>query len=73
MRNDDLAVLSVDVGTLDRAVVRARNAHVGPVDVTSLGIDHDAIGKSAIGHDRLFVGAVRVHRVDAASVQLEYE
>ena len=71
--DDDLAILAVDVGALDRAIVHARDTHVGPVDVTGFGIHHDAIGKSAIGHDRLFVGPVRVHRMNAAGVQLENE
>src|ERR1700689_2964099 len=30
--DDDLAVLTVDVGALDRAVIQAGDTHVGPVD-----------------------------------------
>src|SRR6185369_17617643 len=41
LRDDCLAVLAVDVGALDRAIVQARDAHIGPVDMSSLDIDHD--------------------------------
>ena len=34
--DDDLAIPAVEVGALDRAVVPAGNAHVGPVDVARL-------------------------------------
>jgi hypothetical protein len=73
LRNDDLPILSVDVDALDRAVVQVGDPHVGPVDVTGFDVHHDTIGKSAIGHDCLFVGPVRVHRMNTTSVQLENE
>ena len=49
------------------------DAHVGPIDMTRLHIDDDAVGKGAIGHDDLAVGAVRIHRVNAAAAQFEKE
>ena len=69
--DDYLAVLAVDVGALDRAVVQARDAHVGPVDMASLNIDDDAVGQMAIRHDGLAVGTVGIHGVNAAGVQLK--
>ena len=49
----------------------AGDAHVGPVDMTGLDIDDDAVGKVAIGDDGLAVGAVRVHRVNAVAAQFK--
>src|SRR6266850_2138087 len=44
--DDGPAVLAVDVGALDRSVVHAgTGAHVGPVDMASLGIDDDTVGQ----------------------------
>src|SRR6202030_740378 len=71
LRDDYLAVLAVDVGALDRPVIQVRDAHVGPVDMASLGIDDDAVGQMAIRHDGLAVGAVRIHRVNAVGVNLK--
>ena len=73
LRNDDPAVAAVEVGALDRAVVEVGDTHVGPIDMTCLRIHDDAVGKAAIGDDGLFVGPVRIHRVDAASVYFENE
>jgi hypothetical protein len=67
LRNDDLAIPAIDVRALNRSVIQAwAAAHVGPVDMTSLGIDHDAVGQMAIGRDGLTVGTVRIHGVNAA-------
>ena len=71
LRDDDLAVLAVEVGALDRAVIQVRNAHVGPVDMAGLDIDDDAVGQVAIRHDGLAVGTVRIHAVNAAGVHLK--
>ena len=71
--NDDLAILAVEVGAFDRAVVQAWNTHIGPVDVTGLGVHGNAVGQPAIGHDGLFVGPVCVHRMNTTSVQLKNE
>jgi hypothetical protein len=48
-------------------------AHVGPIDVTRRHIHGDAVGETAIGDDGLAVGAIRIHRMNAAGVQLENE
>ncbi len=69
--DDYLAVLAVDVGALDRAVVQARDAHIGPVDMASLNIDDDAVGQMAIRHDGLAAGTVRIHGVNATGVQFK--
>src|ERR1700680_631805 len=71
LRDDRLAVLAVDVGALDGSVIQAWDAHIGPVDMASLGIDDDAIGQMAIRHDGLAGGTVRIHRGDLAGVQLK--
>src|SRR6266576_6928985 len=69
--DDCLAVLAVDIGALDRPVIQVWDAHVGPVDMASLGIDDDAVGQMAIRHDGLAVGTVRIHGMNAAGVQLK--
>src|SRR5262249_11884392 len=48
LRDNDLAVAAVEVGALDRAVVEVGDAHIGPVDMTGLHIDDDAVGQTAI-------------------------
>ena len=72
-RNNDLAVLAVEIGALDGPVVQVGNAHIGPVDMTSLDIDDDAVGKMTARHDRLAVGTVRVHHMNFPGVYLENE
>src|SRR5262249_47817408 len=66
-------VPTVEVGALDRTVVERGHAHVGPIDVTGLDIHGDAVGQATIGDDGLAVGAIGIHRVNAASAQLENE
>ncbi len=66
-RYDHLAILPIEIHSLDRAIVQARNSHVRPVDVTRFGIDDDAIGVTAIGDDGLSVRAIRVHRMNTAA------
>ena len=39
------AIAAVEVGALDRTVVQVGDAHIGPIDVTGIGVDDDAIGK----------------------------
>src|SRR5262245_16344364 len=43
-----------------RAIVLARIAHVGPVDVPGLGIDDDAIRRPAIGEQDFLVRSIGV-------------
>ncbi|MEI9930165.1 MAG: hypothetical protein WDM89_06355 [Rhizomicrobium sp.] len=73
LRHNLLAVLAVEIGPLDRAVVQVRHAHVGPVDMAAFGIDCDAIRISASGRDDRFVFAIRVHRQDVAAAEIEDE
>src|ERR1700693_32541 len=69
--DDYLAVLAVEIGALDRSVIQVGGAHVGPVDMTGINIDDDAVGQMAIRHDGPTVGTVRIHGVNAAGVNLE--
>ena len=73
LRDDDLAIAAVEVGALDRAVVEAGDAHIGPVDMTGLNVHDDAVGKAAIADDGLFLGPVGIHRVNETGVQFENE
>src|SRR5882724_1950220 len=69
--DDGPAVLAVDVGALDGPVIQVWDAHIGPVDMASLGIDDDAVRQMAIRHDGLTVGTIRIHAVNAAGVQFK--
>jgi hypothetical protein len=70
-RDDGLAIAAVEIDALDRTVVKARNAHIGPIDMTRLGIHDDAIGEPAFGNDDLVIGTVGIHRVNAAPAQFK--
>src|SRR5262249_51139090 len=67
LRDDDLGVLAVEVGALDRAVAEVGDTNVGPIDVTSLDIHADAVGIAAIGDDGRAVGTIGIHRVNAVA------
>src|SRR5690242_12988806 len=71
--DDNLAILAVKIGALDRPIVCVGNAHVGPVNMTGSDIDHDAIRKTTVADDNLPIGAVRLHRVNTTTAQLENE
>ena len=71
--NDDLAILPIEIGALDRTVVHIWYTHISPVNMTGLRVHHNAIRKSAIVDDRLSVGAVGIHRVNATAAQFENE
>src|SRR5947207_5545528 len=73
LRDDRLPVSTVDVGTLDRPIVLAGHAHVGPVDVSRLGIDDDAVRHPTAGDDHASIGAVRLHRQDPPGAGVEHE
>src|SRR5262249_60341249 len=66
--DDNPGFPAVDVGAFHRAIVEVGNTHVGPIDVTRRHIHGDAVGKTAIGDDGLAVGAIRIHRMNAAGV-----
>jgi hypothetical protein len=72
--NDHPAILAINIGALDRAIVDAGiGAHVGPVDMAGADIDGNSVRKLTIGDNDLAVGTVRVHRVNTAAAQLEKE
>jgi len=72
--NDEPAILSVDVGAFDGAVVQAGNgAHIGPVDVTCRHVHDNAVGVGTVSRNDFGVRAVRVHRQHAAAAQIEKE
>jgi hypothetical protein len=73
LRNDDLAILPVEVGAFDGAVVPVGNAHVGPVDVPGFDVNRDAVGEPALGDDDLAVGAVRFQRQHPVAAGFENE
>src|SRR6185436_5479291 len=62
-----------EVGALDRAILAAGHTHVRPVHVAGPRVDGDAVGQVAAGGDDRLVGAVRLHRQDAAAAQVENE
>src|SRR5262249_35312115 len=72
-RDDDPAIAAVEIGALDRAVVDAGDAHVGPIDMARRDIHHDAVAEAAIGHDCPLVRAVGVHQMNAPGIELEHE
>ena len=71
--NYRLAILTVEVGALDKSVIQLENTHVGPIDVPGFNVHHDAIGERAIGYDDFFVGTVGIHSEDAAGTHIEKE
>jgi hypothetical protein len=71
LRDDDHAVLAIQVDAFDRAVMEADRTHVGPVDLTGIHVHDDAVGEAAIRDDRLEVGSVGIDRVNAATAQFE--
>src|SRR5262245_6468625 len=73
LRDDDLAIAAVEVGSLDRAVIERGDTHVGPIDVTGLHIHGDAVGVATIGDDGLAIGAVGIHRVNAVAAEFKDE
>ena len=61
LRDNDFAIPAVEIGLLNRTVVEVGDAHVGPIDMTSLRIHDDAVGEMATGNNGLAVGAVEIH------------
>jgi hypothetical protein len=68
-----IAIPAVEVGAFDRTIVEVGNTHVGPVKVTYFNVDDAPIAVSAICDNGLLVGAILMHRMNAAGVQLENE
>src|SRR5262249_35640422 len=66
--HDRPAIRAVEIGALDRAVVAARHAHIGPVDVSAFRIHRDTVWIPAAGHERLrAAGAIRTERQHPAA------
>src|SRR5882724_3394248 len=71
--NDGCAILTVEIGTLDRTVVLVRHAHVGPVNVSGFKIDDDAIRDSSTADNDFAIRAVGVSRMNPAATCFEKE
>ena len=64
--NNCYAIPTVEIDALDRAIVLAGNAHVGPVNVTGFNIDNDAIRDSASDDNDFSIRPVGVGRMNPA-------
>src|SRR5712675_1911757 len=69
--NDGYAIPTIDIDALNRAIVLARNAHVGPVNVSGFNIDDDAIRDSSSADNDFSVRAVGVSRMNPATACFE--
>ena len=69
--NNRRAILPVEIRALNGSVVPIGNAHVGPEDVSGLGIYHYTVRPMAIGYDDSSVRAVRIYREDVAAAQIQ--
>src|SRR5713101_6446598 len=58
--NDGYAILAIEIDALDRTIVLARNAHVGPVNVSGFKIDDDAIRDSSSGDNDFSIGSIGI-------------
>ena len=65
--NNGYAILTVEIDALDRTIVLARNAHVGPVNVSGFKIDDDAIRDSSSADNDFSVRPVGVSRMNPAA------
>src|SRR6266404_5319448 len=71
--NDGYAVLTVQIGALDRTVVSVRHAHVGPVNVSGFKIDDDAIRDSSTADNDFSIRPIGVSRMNPAAACFEEE
>jgi hypothetical protein len=60
-------ILTVEIDALDRTIVLARNAHVGPVNVSGFNIDDDAVRDSSSADNDFWVRPVGVSRMNTAA------
>src|SRR6266446_10981480 len=65
--NDGYAILTVEIGALDRTVVLVRHAHVGPVNVSGFKIDDDAIRGSSTADNDFSIRPIGVSRMNPAA------
>jgi hypothetical protein len=73
LRDNCLAVLSVDVGPLDGPVIQVWDAHVGPVDMACFNVHEDAVRQMTARHNGRVIRAVRIHQMNATRIQFENE
>src|SRR5436309_12641594 len=69
--NDGYAIRAIEINAFDRTIVLARNAHVGPVNVSGFNIDNDAVRNSTPGNNDFSVRAVGVSRMNPAAASFE--
>src|SRR6185369_1486878 len=69
--NDGYAILAIEIDALKRTIVLARNAHVGPVNVSGFNIDDDAVRHSASANDDFSVRPVGISRMNLAAACFE--
>src|SRR6476620_10886366 len=65
--NDGYAILAIEIDALDRTIILARNAHVGPVNVSGFNIDDDAVRDSSSAENDFSVRPVGVNRMNPAA------
>jgi hypothetical protein len=71
-RDNVLDVSSIEVSTIDRAVVGLWIPHICPVDVATCDVDHDAVGKfSSFVDDGFQIRAVGIRRKDVTCGQIQ--
>src|SRR5438552_8815756 len=71
LSDDGYTILAIEISALDRTVVLARNAHVGPVNVSGFNIDDDAIRDSSSADDDFPVRSIGVSRMNPAAACFE--
>src|SRR6266403_4811475 len=69
--NDGYAILAVEIDALDRTIVLARNAHIGPVNVSGFNIDDDAIRDSGSADNDFAVRSIGISRMNPAAASFE--
>src|SRR6266478_5396970 len=71
--NNGYAILAIEIDALDRTIVLARNAHVGPVNVSGFKIDDDAIRDSSSGDNDFRIRSIGVSRMNPAAACFKKE
>src|SRR6185369_184820 len=69
--NNGDAIQTVEISTLDRAIVFGGNTHVGPVNVSGFKIDDNAIRDSSSADNDFSVRPVGVSRMNPAATCFE--
>src|SRR5437879_4899290 len=71
LSDDGCTILAVEISTLDRTIVPIRNAHVGPVNLSGLNIDDDAIRDSSTADNHFSFRSIGVSRMNPATACFE--